>query len=60
MHFSVNHSKVLAIHALWGLIAVFSEESVMDVLPFRVEVVEDYVGVAGVACGEDDYLEVFA
>ena len=49
MHFSVNHSKVLAIHALWGLIAVFSEESVMDVLPFRVEVVEDYVGVAGVA-----------
>jgi hypothetical protein len=32
----------------------------VDVFVFWVEVVQHYVGVAAVACSEDDYFKVFA
>lgn len=37
---------------------MLSVQAVLDVLVFGVEVVQDDVGVAGVAGCEDDYLEV--
>ena len=39
---------------------MFSEETMVDVLVLRVQVVENNVGIAGVTGSEDDYLEVSA
>jgi hypothetical protein len=45
-------------HSLWGVVAVFPEESVRDVLVLRIEVVEDDIGVAAMASSEDDNLKI--
>lgn len=57
---SVDHSQILGVHALRCLVAVLAEESVLDVLVVGIEVVEDHVGIAGVAGSEDNHLKVFA
>lgn len=39
---------------------MFAEETVLDPLAFWIEVVDDYVGIAGVAGCEHNHLEMFA
>ena len=56
---SVYYAKVFYVHALGGEIAVLAEESVVHPFVLWVEVVDYNVCVAGMACREEDYLEVF-
>ena len=56
----VYYSQIFYVHALGAEVAVLAEESVMDPLVFGVQVIDYYIGVACVAGGEDDDLEIFA
>lgn len=56
----VEHSEILHVEALDGLVASFPEETMRDELPLRIQVVDDHIGVALVTGGEDNDLEVLA
>lgn len=54
----VYHSQILHVDAVVGDVAVLTVQSMVDELVVGVEVVQDDVGIARVACREDDHFEV--
>ena len=43
---SIKDSQILAVHSFRSLIAVVSEETMMDIQVLRVKIVKNYVGIA--------------
>lgn len=56
---AIENPEIFAVHALGSLVAMVAEESVMDVFVGGIEVIQHYIGVAGMGGGKDDDLEMF-
>ena len=57
---SINDPEVLDVHAFWTQVAMLPEQSVMHVLPIRIQVVDHLVRVARVARCKHNHLEELA
>lgn len=55
---SIHHPQIFDVDALRSEHTIFPEKSMMDVLVVGVQIVQNYVGIARVACCENYYLEV--
>ena len=56
---SVNDTKIFDINSFLGLEAMLSKEAMGDVFVLRVQVVQNHIGIAGVAGCENHDLEVY-